>query len=85
MGPIFSTNEVLNPHTAKQEPMRQVIRDVVAERIAAGDDNIRVVEGYDMLGPDDREGLVDMTHPNDVGFVSMARGLQPHLGAVLGV
>ncbi len=83
--PIFSTNEVLNPDTAKQEPMREVIRDVVAERIAAGDDNIRVVEGYDMLGPDDREGLVDMTHPNDIGFVSMARGLQPHLGAVLGL
>jgi hypothetical protein len=57
----------------------------VADRIAAGDDNIRLVEGYDMLGPDDREGLVDMTHPNDIGFVSMACGLKPHLGAALGL
>jgi len=83
--PIFSTNEVISPETARQEPMREVIRVAVADRIAAGDANIRLVEGYDMLGPDDREGLVDMTHPNDIGFVSMACGLKPHLGAALGL
>lgn len=83
--PIFSTNEVLSPETAKQEPMREVIRAAVRERIAAGDRRIRLVEGYDLLGPDDREGLVDQSHPNDIGFMSMARGLQPHLGAVLGL
>lgn len=83
--PIFATNEVLNPDAARQEPMREVIRAAVRERIEAGDTKIRLVEGYDMLGPDDREGLVDMTHPNDIGFVSMAEGLQPHLAAALGV
>jgi hypothetical protein len=83
--PIFSTNEVLNPDSARQEPMREIIRTAVRERIEMGDENIRLVEGYDMLGPDDREGLVDLTHPNDIGFASMAAGLQPHLGAVLGV
>ncbi len=83
--PIFSTNQILNPDTAKQEPMREIIRAAVAERIEAGDRSIRLVEGCSLLGPDDREGLVDMTHPNDIGFVSMARGLEPHLQAALGV
>ncbi|MGI5817773.1 MAG: SGNH/GDSL hydrolase family protein [Armatimonadota bacterium] len=82
--PIFSTNEVLSSD-AKQEPMREIIRAAVAERIAMGDRNIRLVEGCALLGPDDREGLVDMTHPNDIGFLCMARGLRPHLQAVLGL
>lgn len=82
---IFSTNEVLNPGTAKQGPMREIIREAAAERIEAGDRNTRLVEGCDLLGPADREGLVDQTHPNDVGFVSMADGLEPHLRAVLGL
>jgi hypothetical protein len=83
--PIFSTNEILNPDGAKQEPMRETIRAAVNERIEAGDENIRLVEGYDMLGPDNREGLVDLTHPNDIGFASMAQGLRPHLAAALGM
>ncbi|MFP4248530.1 MAG: SGNH/GDSL hydrolase family protein [Armatimonadota bacterium] len=83
--PIFSTNEILSPDTAKQEPMREIIRTAVRERVEAGDEMVRLVEGFRMLGPGDREGLVDMTHPNDIGFVSMARGLEPHLQAVLGV
>ena len=81
--PIFSTNEVLSPDTAKQETMREIIRTAVRERVAARDRHIRLVEGYSLLGPDDREGLVDQSHPNDIGFVSMARGLDPHLRAVL--
>lgn len=83
--PIFSTNEVLNPESAKQEPMREIVRAAVAERVAAGDRKIRLVEGCALLGPDDREGLIDQTHPNDIGFLSMARGLQPHLKAALSI
>jgi len=50
-----------------------------------GDANVYLVEGYDLLGPADRDGLVDMTHPNDIGFVSMADGLEPILREVLGL
>ncbi len=85
VSPIFSTNEVLNPDSAKQGPMREIIRNAVIARIEGGDGAIRHVEGYELLGPDEREGLVDLTHPNDIGFVSMANGLEPHLRAVLGL
>ena len=80
--PIFSTTEIIGD--VKRLPdMRTVIREVVAKRKAGGDANITLVEGYDLLGPDEREGLVDESHPNDLGFVSMARGLGPVLRRLL--
>lgn len=83
--PIFSTSEVWSDNGARLDGMRQVVRQAVADRKAAGDEWIDVVEGYDLLGPDDRDGLVDASHPNDIGFVHMARGLEPVLRRVLGL
>ena len=80
--PIFSTGEVWAGGTRLAD-MRTVVRQAVAERKGSGDENIVVVEGYDLLGPDDREGLVDATHPNDIGFASMAAGLEPVLRELL--
>ncbi len=81
---IFSCGEIWGGNTRHQD-MRKVIRKAVAERKEMGDENITLVEGYDLLGPDDRIGLVDATHPNDIGFLSMARGLEPVLRQVLGL
>jgi hypothetical protein len=82
--PIFSTSEVWGGATRLAD-MRTVIREAVAEREREGDEHITLVEGYDMLGPDDRDGLVDASHPNDIGFSSMARGLEPALRQALGI
>lgn len=82
---IFSTSEVVSPERARQPRMREIIREAVQERVRAGDANLYLVEGPELLGPEDREGLVDSTHPNDIGFVAMADGLEPHLRAVLGL
>lgn len=81
---IFSTAEVWNP-ASEHEKMREVIRKAVADRSRAGDRKIGLVEGYDLLGPDHRIGLVDATHPNDIGFMMMADGLTIALGHVLGL
>jgi hypothetical protein len=40
----------------------------VSRRIAAGDTHLQLVEGTDLLGPSRVDGLVDGTHPNDLGF-----------------
>jgi len=56
-----------------------------AERQEMGDANVHLVEGCDLLGPADRDGLVDQTHPSDLGFLSMADGLEPVLREVLGL
>ncbi len=83
--PIFSASEAFSDNNIRLDAMREIVRAAVAERIAVGDANICVVEGYDMLGPGDRDGLVDGSHPNDIGFMSMARGIEPALRDVLGI
>jgi GDSL-like Lipase/Acylhydrolase family/N-terminus of Esterase_SGNH_hydro-type len=84
--PILSVSEL---HSAAARDrlgaMRQVIRDAVAERRQGQDERITLVEGYDLLGPGGVEGFVDGSHPNDLGFQSMADGLMPVIRRVLGL
>jgi len=82
--PIFSTSEVWGGNRT-YPAMREIVRRVVAEKQAAGDAHLTLVEGFDLLGPDDRDGLVDASHPNDIGFTGMATGLEPVLRSVLGL
>ena len=65
--------------------MRELIRLVAARRIAAGDRHLEIVEGTDLLGPSGGDGLVDGTHPNDLGFQWMANGLAGRIARVLGL
>jgi hypothetical protein len=60
-----------------------VVRDAVAAR--AGDRRIQVVEGTDLLGPEQTDGIVDNSHPNDLGFWFMANGLERPLAGALGL
>jgi len=74
--PIFATSESFSPGAEQRNnEMRQIVRDAVAQRREAGDSSIGLVEGTRLLGPDDRDGLVDGTHPNDLGFQCMADGI----------
>lgn len=81
---IFATSEIWG-EAARGAGLREIIRAAYRERVAAGDKNIWLVEGTDLLGPGDRDGLLDHIHPNDIGFVSMARGLAPVLREALGL
>ena len=81
--PIYAASE--RSGRARLELMRAHIRRVVSERIGAGDTLLQLVEGTDLLGPDRGDGLVDGTHPNDLGFQWMAEGLEPRLRKVLGL
>jgi hypothetical protein len=59
------------------EAKREVIRRTYKRLSAAGDKNLSLVEGYALLGPNDADGLVDGSHPNDLGFQLMADRLAP--------
>ncbi len=84
--PIYMTTELPGSDRDKNlSAMREVIRDAVRARIAAGDKRISIVEGYTLLGPRDGCGFVDGVHPNDLGFEKMANGLEPHLRVILGL
>jgi lysophospholipase L1-like esterase len=80
--PIYSAHESWS-RDARLEGMRELIRQVAAKRIAAGDHHLEIVEGTDLLGPSRGDGLVDGTHPNDLGFQWMAEGLAGRVAKVL--
>ncbi len=81
--PIYSASETTG--NRRNEEMRALIRKVVSRRIAAGDTHLQLVEGSDLLGPARVDGLVDGTHPNDLGFEWMAEGLSQRLRKLLGL
>jgi len=81
--PIYAANE--STGSRRNEEMRALIRKVVSRRIAAGDTHLQLVEGPDLLGPSRVDGLVDGTHPNDLGFEWMAEGLAERLHKLLGL
>jgi lysophospholipase L1-like esterase len=80
--PIYAARESWGPD-ARLDGMRAHIRQVGARRIAAGDKRLQIVEGTDLLGPADGGGLVDGTHPNDLGFQWMAERLAARLRKIL--
>lgn len=82
--PIYSASESWGAND-RLDKMRELIRQVAARRIAAGDRNIQIVEGTDLIGPSRGDGLVDGTHPNDLGFEWMAEGLAERISKVLGL
>jgi lysophospholipase L1-like esterase len=51
--------------------MRDILRDVVAARVRAGDTAIRYLSGLDLFGPDDAGDLPDNLHPNAAGYRRM--------------
>ncbi|HVX67043.1 MAG TPA: SGNH/GDSL hydrolase family protein [Bryobacteraceae bacterium] len=81
--PIYSSRESAPGGDARLEGMRAVIRKAAADRIAAGDRNLQLLEGTDLLGPGQGAGLVEGTHPNDLGFEWMAEGLANRVRKVL--
>jgi lysophospholipase L1-like esterase len=82
--PIYAAHESWS-RDARLEDMRELIRKVAAQRIAAGDRHLEIIEGTDLLGPTRGDGLVDGTHPNDLGFQWMAEGLAARVAKVLGL
>jgi hypothetical protein len=69
----------------KHEGQRDVVRAAVGVLRQRGDENIALVEGHALIGPDHSVGLSDGLHPNDLGFVGMANGLEAPLREALGL
>lgn len=81
--PIYSSWESHSPDPRLPD-MRVYIREDVTAR-QASDPNLHLVEGYDLLGPCDSDGICDQTHPNDIGFKYMATRIEPTVREVLGL
>lgn len=71
-------------YLSADEPDRlAVIKATYDNAVAAGDQNVYFIPGTALMEDMKNEGLVDGTHPNDAGFVAMARAMLPMLKKIL--
>ncbi len=73
------------PEDEREELKREVVRAAVRNCRAKGDNKVFLVEGYDLLGPDQADGITDGGHPNSLGFYWMSQGLEPAMRKILGL
>ncbi len=70
--------------TPLEKQRMEVIRKTYENAKAAGDQNVYFIAGPDLLSEDTWEtALVDSAHPNDSGFLSMAKTVGSLLGEIL--
>ena len=84
MTPIYSTRESydasyreLSSHT------RLVVQQAVAARLKAGEENVHLVDGLDLLGEDESDAFLEGVHPSDLGHWRTAQRLQQILQPLL--
>lgn len=66
------------------EPRFQVIKATYDAAVAAGDENVYLIDGRTIMpGIADDSGTVDSTHPNDLGFYCMAKAIGDVLETIL--
>ena len=70
----------LLPH---EEERLSIIRETYEHAIAQGDRNVYMLDGKALMAIAGEDGLVDNCHPNDLGFFSMARAVEPVLRQML--
>ena len=82
--PIFSTQESFHPeYRDYSEGIRRVMRQAASDRQGRGDRRLHLVEGLQLLGAADADGLQETLHPTDLGYERIATRLLPTLGRAL--
>lgn len=73
----------LNPEDTAAR--REVVYDTYRQAVEAGDRKVWYINGRTLLGEEDRHACtVDLIHPNDLGFMRMAKRILPVLREALG-
>ncbi|MBQ6839238.1 MAG: hypothetical protein IJO45_00920 [Oscillospiraceae bacterium] len=81
--PIIMISRV-SPNHKMTSVRREIIRCTYNNAITAGDKNVYFIDGETLFGTTDRDACtVDGTHPNDLGFLRMADGIEPVLRQAL--
>ena len=77
---IVWARDFSHAESARNREIRaEIQRKAVAAARAVGDPCIHFLDGGLLLGPDADECTVDGVHPNDIGFLQIARALVPEL------
>ena len=69
--------------TETEQKRLAIIKRTHDEAIAAGDQHTHMIDGPTLMRYAKNDGTVDIHHPNDLGFHSMAKVLIPQLRALL--
>lgn len=86
MSPIFSPDREDTPGHAGGMTLveiRAAVADGVWRLREAGDDNLHLVDGLEILGPSEARYLPDGLHPDGPGYALMASRLAPRLERLL--
>jgi hypothetical protein len=85
MTPITSSREVFSEsYSSRSVHTRTVMRDAVTEFTKSGEKNVWLLEGTDLLGFAEHDGLSrDGVHPTDYGYSLIAKKLLPILKQAL--
>ena len=70
--------------SAEEQERLAIARTTYENALAAGDKNVYFIAGPDLVASVRNNALVDNTHPNAAGFVSMARAIGPVVAKMLG-
>ena len=54
---------------------REIVMNAYLQALEEGDKNVWFVDGFAALGSEGEEATVDGSHPTDIGFYNMAKGL----------
>ena len=66
------------------EPQRlEIVKQTYLDAVNAGDDKVFFLSGLDLMRYVGDSGLVDMIHPNDAGFFSMAKAMEKPIKEML--
>ncbi len=81
---IAFAGDITHPDSLQE---RRRCRDMQAQLVQSvrdsGDQLTHFLDGSIVLGPDADECTVDGVHPNDIGFMRIARGLEPEIRRIL--
>ena len=69
---------------ARDAESNRRLRSAYERLVAAGDRNLWLLKGDNLLGGYDVEATVDTRHPTDLGFMLMAKAFKPALELLLG-
>lgn len=67
----------------EEEERLSIIKTTFRHAVAAGDQNVYLIDGKTLMGFAGNDGTVDDCHPNDLGFYSMAAAVGDVLGKIL--
>ncbi|MBR0537885.1 MAG: hypothetical protein IJK40_07030 [Clostridia bacterium] len=66
-----------------EQARRETVKQTYENALAAGDKNVYFLDGPALMALAGDDGTVDNCHPNDLGFYSMAKALEPVLREIL--